>query len=75
VTHGAKLRIQLKFNWFLFFLVLVFNNNNKKSIINACKCLRVYLFGSEIWWMKNFGKKMGRKTFLECIWLYRKKEK
>ena len=31
--------------------------------------LRVCLFGGEIEWMKNFGKKIGRKTFLECVWL------
>ena len=31
--------------------------------------LRVCLFGGEIGWMENFGKKMGRKTFLECVWL------
>ena len=27
------------------------------------------LFGGEIGWMENFGEKMGRKTFLECVWL------
>ena len=30
---------------------------------------RVCLFGGEIRWMKNFGKKMRRKTFLEYVWL------
>ena len=30
---------------------------------------RVCLFGWEIGWMENFGKKIGRKTFLECVWL------
>ena len=30
---------------------------------------RVCLFGGEIGWMENFGKKMGRETFLECVWL------
>ena len=33
------------------------------------RTLRVCLFGGEIGWMENFGEKMGRKTFLECIWL------
>ena len=33
----------------------------------AIKRLRVYLFGDEIGWMENFGEKIGRKTFLECI--------
>ena len=27
------------------------------------------LFGGEIEWMKDFGEKMGRKTFLKCVWL------
>ena len=27
------------------------------------------LFGDEIEWMKDFGEKMGRKTFLKCVWL------
>ena len=31
--------------------------------------LRVCLFGGEIGWMENFGEKIGRKTFLECVWL------
>ena len=30
---------------------------------------RVCLFGWEIGWMENFGKKMGRETVLECVWL------
>ena len=30
---------------------------------------RVCLFGGKIGWMENFGKKMGRETFLECVWL------
>ena len=29
----------------------------------------VYLFGDEIWWMENFGEKIGMNTFLKCIWL------
>ena len=29
------------------------------------------LFECEIGWMENFGEKMGRKTFLECVWLGR----
>ena len=36
---------------------------------------RVCLFGGEIGWKKNFGEKMGRKTFLECVWLGRKEGK
>ena len=31
--------------------------------------LRVCLFGGKIGWMENFGKKMGRKTFLKYVWL------
>lgn len=30
---------------------------------------RSCLFGGEIGKMKNFGEKMGRKFFLECVWL------
>ena len=30
---------------------------------------RMCLFGGEIGWMENFREKMGRKTFLECVWL------
>ena len=33
------------------------------------KALRVCLFGGEIRWMENFREKMGRKIFLECVWL------
>ena len=36
---------------------------------------RMCLFESETGWMENFGKKIGRKTFLECVWLDKKKEK
>ena len=36
------------------------------SLLNR---LRVCLFGSEIEWMKNFGKKMRKKTFLVGVWL------
>ena len=32
------------------------------------------LFGGETGWMKNFGEKMGRKFFLECVWLGGRKE-
>ena len=35
---------------------------------------RVCLFGGGIGWMENFGEKMGRKTFLECVWLGGEKE-
>ena len=36
----------------------------------ACaNALRVCLFGGEMEWIENFGKKMGRKTFLESVWL------
>ena len=31
--------------------------------------LRVCLFGGEIGWMENFGKKMRKKTFLVGVWL------
>ena len=37
--------------------------------------LRVCLFGGEIGWIENFEKKIGRKTFLKCVWLGGKKEK
>ena len=38
--------------------------------------LRVCLFGGEIGWMKNFGKKMGRKTFWSVFgWMGRKENK
>ena len=33
------------------------------------------LFESEIGWIENFGEKMERKTFLECIRLGGEKEK
>ena len=33
------------------------------------------LFSSEIKWMENFEEKMGRKTFLESIWLGEKEGK
>ena len=36
---------------------------------------RVCLFGAEIRWMENFGKKMKMKTFLECVWLGEEKGK
>ena len=36
------------------------------SLLNR---LRVCLFGSEIGWMENFGKKMRKKTFLVGVWL------
>ena len=29
----------------------------------------MFLFGGEIRWMENFGKKIGRKFFLVGIWL------
>ena len=31
--------------------------------------LMVCLFEGKIRWMENFGKKMGMKTFLKCVWL------
>ena len=38
--------------------------------------LRVCLFGGEIWWMENFGKKMGRKTFWSVFgWMEREENK
>ena len=49
--------------------------DNKVAVITFCmvilleQSLRVCLFGDEIEWMENFGEKMGRNTFLECIWL------
>ena len=33
------------------------------SLILGC------FFGGEIRWMENFGEKIERKTFLECVWL------
>ena len=35
----------------------------------SANALRVCLFGGEIEWIENFGKKMGRETFLESVWL------
>ena len=31
--------------------------------------LRVCLFGGEIWWMENFGEKIGEKMGLCVVWL------
>ena len=36
---------------------------------NITSISRVCLFGGEIWWMENFEEKIGRETFLECVWL------
>ena len=36
---------------------------------------RVCLFGDEIGYMENFGGKMERKTFLECVWFGGEDEK
>ena len=36
--------------------------------------LRVCLFGGKIWWMENFGEKMGMKTFLSMFGLVGRKE-
>ena len=46
-------------------------NNNPKVPKNKNKIttLRVCLLGGKTGWMKNFGGKIGRKTFLECVWL------
>ena len=41
----------------------------EKSQALIPKSLRVCLFGSEIGRMENFEEKIGRKTFLECVWL------
>ena len=45
-----------------------------KSKIILCTS-RVCLFGGEIRWKKIFKKKMGRKTFLECVWMDGEKRK
>ena len=37
--------------------------------------LRMCLFEGEVRWKENFGKKMKRKTSLECVWLNGEKEK
>ena len=47
-------------------------------IYKACHkfLLRVCLFGGKIWWMKYFGKKMGRNFFLSVFgWVERKENK
>ena len=47
-------------------------NAKTRSIFLYCKTstvLMMCLFGGEIGWMENFGEKMGRKTFLKCVWL------
>ena len=36
---------------------------------NITSISRVCLFGGEIGWMENFEEKIGRETFLECVWL------
>ena len=36
---------------------------------------RVCSFRGEINWMENFGEKMRKKTFLECVWLGGEKRK
>ena len=41
----------------------------KEGEVISFHFLRVYLLGGEIWLMENFGEKMERETFLECIWL------
>ena len=43
--------------------ILVF----KIQFFEGTNALRVCLFGGEIGWMKNFGEKMGRKTFLKYV--------
>ena len=43
--------------------------SSEKSQALIPKSLRVCLFGSEIGMMENFEEKIGRKTFLECVWL------
>ena len=37
--------------------------------------LRVCLFRGKIGWMENFGEKIGRKFFFECVWLGGEEEK
>ena len=38
------------------------------NLITKIRSLRVCLFGSEIGWMENFGKKIGRETFFRlCL--------
>ena len=40
------------------------------------RALRVCLVGGKIWWMENFGEKMGRRIFLSVFgWVGRKKNK
>ena len=48
---------------------------NKRMGESFLYTFRVCLFVGEIGWMKNFGEKIGRKTFLECIWLGGEEEK
>ena len=42
---------------------------NSIGMQNITSISRVCLFGGEIGWMENFGEKIGRETFLECVWL------
>ena len=35
----------------------------------------VHLFGGEIGWIENFREKIGRKFFLQCVWLGGEKKK
>ena len=37
--------------------------------------LRVCLFRGEIGWIESFGEKIGRETFLDCVWLCEKEGK
>ena len=45
------------------------------GLVRKTQLFRVYLFGGEIGWMENFWEKMGRKTFLKCVWLGREERK
>ena len=40
-----------------------------KILISPLTNVRVCLFRSETGWIENFEEKIGRKGFLECIWL------
>ena len=40
-----------------------------KILISPLTNVRVCLFRSETGWIENFGEKIERKAFLECVWL------
>ena len=66
-----KKKNSLKKHFKIFVIQIIYCYHKSPSIHANVYHLpfRVCLFGGEIGWMKNFKEKMGRKTFLECVWL------